>query len=212
MKSAKKAIAIVLSVLMLALCAVPAFAEGEYEYTPETCPGHLFAEPVTVLPTCMENGYTVHTCTKCGYTYNNNYVSPTSEHDWQVEVVQTVNCGTQGITKKTCRVCQIVSYTNEPASGEHNWEIDSDRAPHPATCARSGEEYYKCRVCGNQKAVEIPATGAHVDANGDGQCDNCGISTKKPDAAGATSIWAIFDRIGKFFNEIWNRIVGFFNR
>ncbi len=197
MRSVKKMLAVVLSVLMLALCLVPAFAEDTYEYTPETCPGHTFTTAV-IDPTCAESGYTQKTCTKCGYTLKTNYVSPTGAHDWQVDEDHSrpATCGQPGLTRERCSVCGNTRTTNIPATGAHDWQLVGTRA---ATCAVNGENYYTCSVCGQDKAENIPATGAHVDTNKDNVCDNCGQSVR---AEGPSS--------GMTFMKLWDRFFGFF--
>ena len=248
MKSAKKAVAVFLTVLMAVLGVFPVFA---YEYTPENCPGHAYVEGDTVAPTCTASGYTEYTCSLCGnikkdqianprghamqqevveptcvaagytrnyctregcgYEFNNNYKPATGEHDWQLVSEQAATCGTAGYKQEQCSVCLNYRYTYPAATGNHNWQPDPDRSTRPATCARAGEEYYKCTVCGQQKAVNIPPTGNHVDANGDGQCDNCGVSVSN-NPTGPVSIWSVFERIGNLFSQIWDRIMGLFKR
>lgn len=209
MKSAKRILAIVLSVLMLALCAVPVLAETEYEYTPETCPGHSF-ETTVIEPTCAKQGYTTHVCERCGFVYNNNFTDPTGNHDWQTVTEQAATCGAAGYKQEKCSVCGNIRTANTPATGAHTWAEDVDRY-HAPTCARAGEKYYTCSVCGDQYAENVPATGAHVDANGDNLCDNCGVSVRTSGDSAATSFMKSWNRFLDFFWQIILRIQKMFS-
>ena len=56
-----------------------------------------------VAPTCTSEGYTEHTCTKCGESYIDNKVAVLS-HRYMEEVVAP-NCFEEGYTKHTCADC-----------------------------------------------------------------------------------------------------------
>ncbi len=58
---------------------------------------HSYTQTVTA-PTCTSQGYTTHTCSECGYSYNDNYISATGhkESDWLFDY---------DAWRKTCTVC-----------------------------------------------------------------------------------------------------------
>ena len=214
MKNAKKALAVVLSLWMLALCAVPVLAEGtEYEYTPETCPGHSFTA-VTVDPTCGAQGYTSHVCSRCGFTYNNEFVDATGEHDWQTVIDQPATCGAAGVKQVKCNTCGLVQTTNTPATGNHTWVEETEKY-HAPTCARPGERYYLCSGCGKEYSqdtdeLEEPRP-AHVDNNKDNICDNCGQSVPSEGPSSGMSFMNVWDRFFGFFWNLIQKIGALFN-
>ena len=60
--------------------------------------GHQY-EDVVVPPTCIDHGYTTHTCTVCGHAFIDSFV-PTVDHSWD-EGVQTGD-----VITYTCTVCE----------------------------------------------------------------------------------------------------------
>lgn len=136
----------------------------------------------TVNPTCEAEGYTLHTCMLCKYSYKDN-IKPAIGHNYRyypdnnythtgictndathrvtqghntVNVVTQPTCEAGGYTTKTCTVCGLVfrdSYT--PAKG-HNWI----NKVTPATCTSDGYTTHTCANCG--KVVvdsKVPAKG-----------------------------------------------------
>ncbi len=67
-----------------------------------TALGHDHKATVTD-PKCTEQGYTTHTCTRCGDSYVDTYVDPL-EHDY-VAVVTPPTASNQGYTTHTCSRC-----------------------------------------------------------------------------------------------------------
>ena len=56
--------------------------------------------------------------------------------------------------------------------GEHNWKSYFNIID--ANCTVNGKRVDVCEECGSIKTVVTPAPG-HVDADGDGNCDVCGL-------------------------------------
>ena len=157
-------------------------ATGEHDY-----------DHVVTAPTCVDAGYTTHTCAFCDYSYTDSETAATGEHTWVAptcavdgycfvceaegdpatgehdydHVVTAPTCVDAGYTTHTCAFCDY-SYTDSEtaATGEHTWV-----AP---TCTADGY----CSVC---EAEGDPAKG-HADDNGDFKCDAC--STKMLPADG----------------------------
>lgn len=67
-----------------------------------TAAGHDFAETV-VEPTCVADGYTQHTCARCGYNYRDQFTGATG-HRYQA-VVTEPTCTAAGYTTHTCDLC-----------------------------------------------------------------------------------------------------------
>ena len=66
--------------------------------------GHSYQEAVTA-PTCTEEGYTTHTCSRCGDSYVDTYVSAAG-HDWDDGVVtKEPTYSETGIRTYTCKNC-----------------------------------------------------------------------------------------------------------
>lgn len=61
-------------------------------------------------PTCIAEGYTEHTCSKCGESYTDTKV-PTSAHTYTSAIILP-SCTAQGFTEHTCSVCGH-KYTND---------------------------------------------------------------------------------------------------
>jgi ribosomal protein S27AE len=62
-------------------------------------------ESVVIAPTCTEQGYTKHTCSKCGDAYNDNYVDALGHisSDWIIDKEATVEA--EGSKHKECTRC-----------------------------------------------------------------------------------------------------------
>ena len=81
---------------------------------------HSFTDSV-VSPGCTSAGYTVRTCSKCGYTYSGDYVKAAGHR--YAERVETPATSTEsGALRYTCAVCGEFFIVNDaiPATG-HNY-------------------------------------------------------------------------------------------
>ena len=125
---------------------------------------HSYTSVVTAA-TCMERGYTTHTCSECGNTYVDDFV-PASGHnydiEWTVDLAPT--CTEKGSMSHHCTRCDSsIEATELPATG-HNEIASETLAP---TCTESGltEGKYcsKCKEILTYQQV-IPAFGHSYDA------------------------------------------------
>ena len=76
--------------------------------------GHSYEVDV-VAPTCLNKGYTMHTCTVCLYSYNDSFLDKT-EHtpsDWIVDAPASV--GVSGKEHKECTVCRAILESRDTA-------------------------------------------------------------------------------------------------
>ena len=104
--------------------------------------GHSYNTVVTA-PTCIEDGYTTHTCTRCGDSYTDSKVSAKGHTPGSA-----ANC----TTAQTCITCGTI------ISGKLNHNYTNQvTAP---TCTASGYTAHTCIHCGDTyKDNEIPSKG-----------------------------------------------------
>ena len=77
---------------------------------------HDYTSTVTA-PTCTERGYTTHTCTKCGHSYQDNYVNALGHRFGEWVVVREATSTTNGSRERTCTVCNYKETGTIPATG-----------------------------------------------------------------------------------------------
>ena len=88
-------------------------------------------QTVVTKPTCITDGYTTYTCTKCGDSYQGNTVMAPG-HSWKDANCQSV---------KTCTVCGL---TLGNPMGHHFGEV----VVHRPTPNAQGYSEHRCVVCG----------------------------------------------------------------
>ncbi|MBQ9762455.1 MAG: starch-binding protein [Oscillospiraceae bacterium] len=128
--------------------AATCLGTGLMTYTCSKC-GDVYTEEIpanghdytitVVAPTCENNGYTIHACNNCSYSYNDTAVNPIG-HDYST-VVTAPTCTEKGYTTYTCANCGNVYTWNETAALGHSYA--------GGTCTTCGEadpdyvaEYY----------------------------------------------------------------------
>ena len=213
MKTVKITVSLLLSVLLLAACLVPAFAAD-----PDTC-DHTWIWVVDTEPTCGQAGTQHQYCPACGSTKEgteNTPIPATNRHDWNDGEVETEpTCAKAGKMKYTCNACGNTKTAPIAATGNHTYAEDTSRY-HAPTCARPGERVYVCSGCGREYAKDTDALGEprpdHVDADGNGQCDNCGVSVKTSEGTAGTSFMAVWNRIMNFFYTLGSKIQALFKK
>lgn len=115
--------------------------------------GHDFKTEV-IVATCLEQGYTMHTCLRCGTGYNDTFVPPLGHDYEEIEVAPT--CTEEGYRGKQCRRCDDTIKTEILKAAGHTF-TDSYFI---ATCEEEGFTLHTCLSCGNQyKDNIVPATG-----------------------------------------------------
>ena len=115
--------------------------------------GHDFKTEV-IVATCLEQGYTMHTCLRCGTGYNDTFVPPLGHDYEEIEVAPT--CTEEGYRGKQCRRCDDTIKTEILKAAGHTF-TDSYFI---ATCEEEGFTLHTCSSCGNQyKDNIVPATG-----------------------------------------------------
>ena len=112
--------------------------------TRETEPlGHEY-EAEIVEPTCTENGYTLHKCGLCGYSYKDNATEPLGHNYGEWTVTVPAECESGGEEVRTCARCDDVE-TRETEPLGHDYEAE---VVEPA-CTEGGYTLYSCGLCGH---------------------------------------------------------------
>lgn len=170
----------------------------------ETIPalGHDFAGRYTQTkaPTCASDGVETATCSRCD-AVDTKTIPATGAHEW--EDGKCKNCGlTQGQTPcenhtmeeqtgtpatcttpgekvEKCSVCGMTITTPIAALG-HDWTGEWVQTKDP-TCTAVGEETLTCKRagCGQTQKRDV-AKLPHTDADGNGNCDDCGTKLGEP--------------------------------
>ncbi|MBQ5712453.1 MAG: hypothetical protein IIV61_07575, partial [Oscillospiraceae bacterium] len=115
--------------------------------------GHSYESNV-IKPGCTTGGYTVKTCTVCGYSYSSGATSPVG-HRYDA-VVTTPTCEEEGYTTYTCTGCGDSYVGDRVAATGH-----SHRAVVTApTCTEDGHTTYTC-ACGDTYVADRVAAAGH---------------------------------------------------
>ena len=108
-----------------------------------------------VEPTCLEQGYTTHICSRCGAGYNDTFVPPLGHDYEETEVAPT--CTEEGYRGKKCRRCEDAIKTEILKAVGHKF-TDSYFI---ATCEEEGYTLHTCLSCGNEYKDNIVAASGH---------------------------------------------------
>lgn len=110
------------------------------------CDGpHTYASTV-VEPSCTYEGFTVHICVWCNYTYTDNYVE-TIDHTTEIRDYCAPTCEYDGYTgNQVCTVCSTVVETGEPILATGHEYSATVTLP---TCTEEGYTEYVCIICGH---------------------------------------------------------------
>jgi hypothetical protein len=122
--------------------------------------GHNYKAGKPVPATCMEEGYTTYTCTRCNDSYNDDYTGydNCSYGSWISDNNGTADC--DGTKTRTCSNCKQAETETIKATGHSygSWSTTKN-----ATCDANGTKTRKCSKCGNAETQTIPATGHNWD-------------------------------------------------
>ena len=125
-------------------------------------------ETEVVAPTCTEQGYTLHTCTGCGDSYKDTYVSALG-HSYGEPSWAWSEDYTNATATFTC--------TNDSEHVNTLTATVTDEVTTPATCTTDGEKDYTATVTFNNqkytdvKTVTVEKTGHSISDN---SCVYCG--------------------------------------
>ena len=104
--------------------------------------GHDMAEEITP-PTCTQQGYTLHFCLRCGYSYQDTYIEP-NDHNY-IGVTTMPTCAEGGYTEYTCHGCgdsYTADYTDPLGHNYMPWIAEPK-------CTEGGYTEYTCQNCGD---------------------------------------------------------------
>ena len=137
-----------------------AYVHCEHEY-----------ETSQVAATCYSVGYTLHTCTKCGYSYRDKFIPLTDDHDYVLTGEKAPTCTEEGYTGDlVCSHCHKVKpggYGDVICALGHTYDAEhADEHEHECTrCGRHKEEHFwvyaesgaymikTCAICGYTTTV-----------------------------------------------------------
>lgn len=115
--------------------------------------GHKFEEK-TVEPTEEEDGYTLHKCTVCEYSYKDNYTG-SKGHNYVLTETKEAGCTVDGYKKYKCSDCDR-EYTEALLATGHKY---TDTVVKP-TCTENGYTLHRCEHCGDTyKDAYVSAKG-----------------------------------------------------
>ena len=119
---------------------------------------HEFEDTI-VPPTCTEDGYTIHKCKICGYSYQDTPVA--ASHHPELRNQKDASCTEAGYTgDEVCTVCgEVLQQGSEIAALGHKTELKNAKEPTETEPGYTGDEI--CTVCGEtvKQGSEIPALG-----------------------------------------------------
>jgi hypothetical protein len=163
---------------------------------------HNYVDFSTIDPTCVDQGFKVQTCTKCGY----DLVEPNAAalgHTLVLNSSRPETCTISGLYSYTCSRCGETETKVVPATGhvytgntycakcgvtcQHQW--NSWTTVKKATCTEAGYKTASCNVsgCSGLKTETIPALGHYYGQNyqtpegipGDKYCQRCNALNPK---------------------------------
>ena len=150
---------------------------GRFVYTSDTVVGHDIIQVEEKAPTCTETGRVYMYCTACDFTtYVEIPVDP-ENHSAEITKVDAKAPTCTEIGWDAYEYCPACTYTTKveiPVNPDaHDIIIDKAVA---GDCTNTGlTEGSHCSRCDYKVEQEvIPATGEHIDADGDKMCDNGG--------------------------------------
>ena len=124
----------------------------KYPYFDLEAKGHDYQAVVTA-PTCTADGYTTHTCSKCGDSYVDTYVDALGHTEGEVVVENNVDatCTEAGSYDNVvyCSVCNVELSRNKVTVEAKGHRI-SDVNVIPATCTEAGHLEIGCGDCEGQ--------------------------------------------------------------
>ncbi|CCX71178.1 putative uncharacterized protein [Firmicutes bacterium CAG:555] len=140
---------------------------------------HSYVESTVVAPTCVDEGYTLHSCA-CGSSYKDNTTQPTGKHTAEPIPAVEATCTTDGLSEGSrCSVCGTVLTKPKklPALGHdyktgtmqyrdgngHYHGYVNDDGPRAGDCMLSRFRIHECTRCGISYDENLPPLGHNYD-------------------------------------------------
>ncbi len=141
-----------LSLMIVLLCAGCTLVSNECVHKYDT---------KVIAPACTTEGYTIHNCNLCGYTYKDNFLECTG-HNEVIDSAVSATCTTNGKTEgKHCSVCNEVLIKQETINALGHTEVIDNAVL--ATCTTTGlTEGKHCSVC---KEIIVEQVEIEIDEN-----------------------------------------------
>ena len=117
----------------------------------------------TVDPTCTKQGYDLHTCSSCGYAYQDNYVDAKG-HDVEGVAYQSDRSNHWKVCKTCSKNVHLVN--NEWVEGTSGHSLNEGEVTTRPTCTETGIKTFTCTVCGNtDNTTTVDALGHNYTVN-----------------------------------------------
>lgn len=148
----KKTLAILLSMLMLVVMAMPVMA-ADATVCP-ACEKNTFIYYMTVTPTCTEQGYTLWKCNnaECGYEEKVDYVDALSHAFPDAYDHVDGGCLKETFDHRYCTRCGLEDKINVTAAPGHAWD---EGVHHEANCTVAEHYVHTCTACGETKIEKV---------------------------------------------------------
>ena len=117
---------------------------------------HLKMKTETVLPDCEHEGYVLHTCPDCGYTYKSDFLAPLGHS--LTETIVDPTCDEVGYAEYACLICDYAYRTDYKIPLGH----DFDAAIVPPSCTEAGYTEYACKICDYSYRADFTASPGHA--------------------------------------------------
>ena len=118
-----------------------------------TVTDHVYNDVVTP-PTCVNKGYTTHTCIICKYSFVDSETATTSHVFKNYVSNHDATCTQDGTETAKCENCDAID-TREIADSALGHEFDNYQSDGNATCTENGTETSKCKRCDVTDTREI---------------------------------------------------------
>ncbi|MBR7117358.1 MAG: leucine-rich repeat domain-containing protein [Clostridia bacterium] len=123
-----------------------------------------------VIPTATDDGFTEHTCTSCGDTYRDSYITPV---DFGVNSLNRASVGFTGVSGESLSIPAVFEengqwyrVTSITVQAFYGTELSSVRIPESVTKI-CGSAF---RYCSNLSSVEIPDSVTVIDDQAFAEC------------------------------------------
>ncbi len=158
---------------------------------------HSYVSVVT-NPTCTEEGFTTHTCSECGNSYVDDYVSALGHNYGEWETTVTPTCTENGTSRRDCLRCHHYETKSIAATGHKFGDWHTYATP---SCVANGEERKDCENCDHFESKSIDATGHdYISTVTSPTCSERGYTTYTCDC-GDTYIDAYVNALGHSYGD-----------
>lgn len=136
---------------------------------------HDFSESTVVTPTCIDEGYTLHSCV-CGSNYKDSITQPTGKHTAEPIPAVEATCTASGLTEGSrCSVCgTVLTEQKETSALGHDYKTGTmryregnghshgyvnDDGPRAGDCMLPRYRVHECVRCGTSYDENLPPIG-----------------------------------------------------